>query len=108
MAEVINSVPVVTPAVQDDLQLSKVDKDTKEGEESNIYSYIFIAILSVVLILLLYYAYNRFVTNSVKDPFTKGNQQERDDPVVDFNLREVIEELRHTQGLILKTLSENN
>ncbi len=56
---------------------------------NNTYTYIFAAVLSVVLILLLYYAYSRFVTNTIEEPMTKGTEQERDDPVIDFNLREV-------------------
>lgn len=113
MSETISATPIVpniavpsTMSTVQDSSTAIVSDDTKS--ESNLYSYIFIGVLLVVLILLLYYAYNRFVSNSVKEPFTKGNQQERDDPVVDFNLREVIEELKRMQGQVLKTLSEQN
>jgi hypothetical protein len=37
---------------------------------------------------------------------TKGVEQERDDPVVDFNLREAIRDLQGIQQRVLSTLSE--
>ncbi len=77
-------------------------------QDNTLYTYIFIGVLSVVLILLLYYAYNRFVENSLNEPFSEGNEQERDDPVDDFNLREAIRELQNIQKRVLSTLSENS
>ena len=108
MSETSADNPIVSNSAQVKTQPTKdIDSDEQQSE-SGVYSYIFVGVLSVVLLLLLYYAYNRFVTNAVKEPFTKGNKQERDDPVVDFNLRETIEELRRLQGQVLKTLSESN
>jgi ABC-type arginine transport system permease subunit len=75
---------------------------------NNTYTYIFAAVLSVVLILLLYYAYSRFITNTVEEPMTKGTEQERDDPVIDFNLREAIKDLQNMQKNVMATLSENS
>lgn len=108
MSEATASVPVTTNVAAPIQAETPIPVVVKEESESNMYSYIFIGVLSVVLLLLLYYAYSRFVSNSIKDPFVKGNQQERDDPVVDFNLREAIDELRQIQGRVLKTLSEQN
>lgn len=65
-----------------------------------------VGVLTIALVLLLYYAYNRFVTNSIEEPMTKGLEQERDDPITDFNLREAIKELQGIQRRILSTLSE--
>lgn len=87
---------------------STTDSSNKKEETSNAYYYVFIGFLSVVLILLLYYAYCRFVENSVEEPFVKGQTQERDDPVIDFNLRESIKELQNLQRNIMSTISENS
>ena len=64
------------------------------------FSYVFIGLLVVALVILMYYAYCRFIDNSTEEPMSKGVEQERDDPIVDFNLREAIRELQ-------STLSEN-
>ncbi len=82
--------------------------DTTTEPVNNTYTYIFAAVLSVVLILLLYYAYSRFVTNTIEEPMTKGTEQERDDPVIDFNLREAIKDLQNMQKNVMATLSENS
>ena len=87
------------------------NKDPSKDEvtqSTSTYNYIFIGVLSVVLILLLYYAYSRFVENSVEEPFTKEPAQERDDPVIDFNLREAIKELQALQRNIMSTISDNS
>lgn len=103
---VTSATPDVVSAPSDK-DASNLDEKTK-AEANSLYTYIFIGILSVMLLLLLYYAYNRFTTNTVSDPFVEGNRQERDDPVVDFNLREAINELQQIQARVLKTLSENS
>mgnify|MGYP000208017512 CR=1 FL=1 len=82
--------------------------DAGDKESTSIYNYIFVGVLAVALICLLYYAYCRFSENSTAEPFTKGTAQERDDPVIDFNLREAIKELQNTQRQIMKTISENS
>lgn len=83
-------------------------KETTADDSASMYNYIFVAVLSVVLILLLYYAYCRFAENSVDEPFVKGQTQERDDPVIDFNLREAIRELQNIQRNIMSTISDNS
>jgi cytochrome c-type biogenesis protein CcmH/NrfG len=83
-------------------------KETTTDDSASMYNYIFVAVLSVVLILLLYYAYCRFAENSVDEPFVKGQTQERDDPVIDFNLREAIRELQNIQRNIMSTISDNS
>lgn len=85
-----------------------VNKPSNTEEKNSTYTYIFIGLFIVVLMLLIYYAYNRFVTNTITEPMTKGTEQERDDPVVDFNLREAIRDLQNIQKNILSTLSENS
>ena len=80
---------------------------TEKETESSVFKNIFIGILVLALVFLIYYAYNRFVANSIAEPMTKGLEQERDDPVVDFNLREAIRNLRNMQKNVLSTLSEN-
>jgi len=82
---------------------NKSTDDTQGGSWSK---YIFIGVLTVVLILLVYYGYETFVKNSSKETFTKGVEQERDDPVIDFNLREAIRDLQTIQKNVLSTLSQ--
>jgi len=86
--------------------IKKIENTT--NSDDSLYSYVFMGVLAVVLIMLLYYAYNRFVENSINEPFTEGTEQERDDPVDDFNLREAIKELQAIQKRVLSTLSETS
>ena len=114
MAEVNSS---ATPAVDKPTQESSGSNTSNQGdqlkaeilgsaEEKSWLTYAFIGVLTVALVLLLYYAYGRFVSNSIEEPMTKGVKQERDDPVVDFNLREAIKDLQGMQQRVLSTLSE--
>ncbi len=79
---------------------------TEATESKPVLKYVLIGVLTVALILLVYYAYARFVDNSLTEPMAKGVEQERDDPVIDFNLREAIKNLRNIQQNVLKTLSD--
>ena len=97
MTEVINPV-AVQPA-----QSSSTDSD--KSESSSWGSYIFTGIAVVVLLYTCWYAYGKFVENSCAEPFVKGLTQERDDPVVDFNLRDAIKQLEGTQRNILQRIS---
>jgi len=91
-----------------DNKLNNLDKNAEnnESDSNSKYKMVFTGILILVLIALLYYSYNRFVTNKITEPMTKGVEQERDDPVIDFNLREAIKELQNIQKNVLSTLSE--
>jgi hypothetical protein len=75
-------------------------------ESSNVVKYILIGVITISLVLLVYYAYARFIDNSLTEPMSKGVEQERDDPVVDFNLREAIKNLQNIQKNVLSTLSD--
>ncbi len=79
---------------------------TEATESSPVLRYALIGALTVALILLVYYAYARFIDNSLSEPMAKGVEQERDDPVIDFNLREAIKNLQNIQQNVLKTLSD--
>ena len=82
-------------------------KSSPEDEESRpVFRYVMIGVITIALVLLVYYAYSRFVENSVNDGTSKNAEQERDDPVTDFNLREAIKNLQNIQNNVLKTLSE--
>lgn len=105
--------PEATPSSLTESSIQSADttksvETTKSDEKTTVGTYIFIGVLSLVLIALIYYAYNRFVENSVEEPFTDGVEQERDDPVVDFNLREAIADLNGMQQKVLSGLSENS
>lgn len=97
------TIPATQPAASTATQETP---QTDQPVENSVLRYVFIGVLSVALIFLIYYAYNRFVANSLAEPMTKGTEQERDDPVVDFNLREAIKHLNSTQKRILSTLSD--
>ena len=88
---------IVTPAATVEQESSKTSMST----------YIIVGALVVLLIGLLYYAYIQFVSNSTtSETMMKGLEQERDDPVIDFNLREAIRDLQNMQKNVLSTLSE--
>ena len=110
MSGVAQPNPVVRPDVSNATPLSgdgmsSANDTTKDTEETSLSTYIFIGLSIVILCLLFYYAYNRFITNSIKEPLTAGLKQERDDPVVDYNLRDEIRSLENLQRNILKKIS---
>jgi hypothetical protein len=102
-----DTVPTTQTTNIPDYKQIPVATPNTESSDSNVVTYVLIGVCIIVVVLLIYYAYKRFIKNSIKDPFTKGQEQERDDPVVDFNLREAVLELQDMQKQILKTLSDN-
>ncbi len=100
----------VEPPQPNTLEVSQpvesIEKKDEPGAENSILKYVIIGVLIVALVFLIYYAYNRFVANSLSESMTKGVEQERDDPVIDFNLREAIKNLQNMQKRVLSTLSE--
>lgn len=92
----------------DDQQLdSKLDAHTVSNS-SKIITYLLYAVIIIGSMYLLYYLYNHW--NKTKqmpsESFVKGNTQERDDTIADFNLHETIKDLENAQQNILKNLSE--
>ncbi len=102
---IIESSPSIQAVPAPQVEQVTIDNDDQKAENS-ILKYVVIGVLVVSLVFLIYYAYNRFVANSLTEPLTKGVEQERDDPVVDFNLREAIKNLQNMQKRVLSTLSE--
>jgi len=95
---------------------SKLPIDNKESENvinepTNLNpkstNYIVVGILVIVLVILIYYAYQQFTENKEIEPEAKPRPEPTDDTVIDFNLRESIEELRGIQKKIVQGLSEN-
>jgi hypothetical protein len=76
-------------------------------EETSFGTYLLIGLIIVVLCLLGYYAYGKFIENSKCEPFVKELTQERDDTVVDFNLRDSIKQLESMQKNILSRISSD-
>ena len=68
--------------------------------------YIVYGLCAIVTILLLYYAYSRFVENSVDEPFVKGQSPERSDAAADYNLHEAVYKLENMQKRILRSVSD--
>ncbi len=65
--------------------------------------YFVLAVIVVCVLYLLYSVYKKFVSN--QESFIKGNEQERTDTVVDFNLTAAIKELENLQNNILSKIS---
>jgi len=85
---------------------SLLDTQTENDKKP---SWITIGIIIVCVlgcIWLMYFAYGKFIGNS-KERFIKDLQQERDDPVVDYNLRDSIAELENIQRSILKKITSD-
>lgn len=81
----------------------------KKEEPSNLGNYIIAGVLALILIVLLYYAYDAFISNSGEEEgFVEGQRQERDDTVVDFNLEDAISALERKQSKILRHLSTDS
>lgn len=72
-------------------------------KKSAVYYFTF-GVVIICILYILYHAYNKFMCNS-QESFVKGNEQERTDTVVDFNLREAIKELENLQNSILTKVS---
>ena len=72
-------------------------------KKSAVY-YFTLGVVIICILYILYHAYNKFICNS-RESFVKGNEQERTDTVVDFNLREAIKELENLQNSILTKVS---
>jgi hypothetical protein len=88
---------------------SAKNPEEQSGEATSLTTYVFIGFLIATLLVLSYYAYAKFVENSncSSEAFIEGNRQERDDPVMDFNLRAAIQDLENKQRAVLKKLSSD-
>lgn len=91
-----------TPVTTNDANV-KSDND-KSKEQDPAMRWFLIAVLTTAVILIIWYAYCCF--NNGKESFKKGTEQERDDPIADFNLREVLNDLKVRQKMIMSSLSE--
>lgn len=92
----------------DNLDNNNTDNNIKgndESEKTPIYKYILYGLCVVALLLLCYYAYNRFIANSDDCENQDDQQQEANDELPDYNLREAINNLETMQHKILKNLS---
>lgn len=98
--------PQQVPPQQVFVQLSPQNAVTPDGDQkkSSVAIYIFWAAIIAIIIFVLYYGYNHFTADSTKEQFTQ--EQERDDPATDFNLRAAIKKLNDMQKKVLAGLSE--
>ena len=72
--------------------------------DNNIKSYIIIGILSILFIIIIYYAYITFIDNSESLMI----KTEKEDKIIsDFNLKNVIKDLQRLQQKIRSKLSED-
>lgn len=114
MTEVVKSDTTEVTKNETDTSVTKsestnaVDAADSQKSETNWGRIVMVGILVALVICLLWYGYCKFVSNQkIKEKMTKDAEGERDDPVVDFNLRESIMELEDMQKRILSGLSDN-
>jgi len=88
------------------VETSKSESQDKK-EETNAWTYVFYGLVVLGIVLLAWYAYGRFVENSISEPFVEGQRQERGDPIMDFNLHEAIKDLERMQKKVLQRLSND-
>lgn len=103
---VVQEPNTVEPVVE---QNSTSELEVPEDEKRPWLRYVLIAVLVVGLCCLLYYGiakWSELKESGSAESMTKGVEQERDDPVVDFNLREAIKNLQSMQKKVLSQLSE--
>lgn len=79
-----------------------------DDKKSNLITILIYTIFIVVVIVCLYYAYQQFTENCNSENFSKNPEQERTDPIMDFNLQETIFQLNKQQNNILKGLSNES
>lgn len=97
-----------TPAPDTETLVVKTESDEKQTS-SNLIKFLIYGLCVVIIVMMCYYAYNYWVENQDKpDTFVKGLTQERDDPVMDYNLHEAIDDLEKKQRAILQTLSQDS
>jgi uncharacterized membrane protein YukC len=104
----------ISPPIESEYVTSK--KDTKRSDTKNIsattgipvVTYVFIGLFITVLLALLYYAYYKFVDNSITKTASKKKYNDRSDkPISDFNLQDTINGLKAKQDNVLRRLSSD-
>jgi hypothetical protein len=96
-----NTILNTTPSKK--LDSNKSTDNTKDPEESKLLFYIIVSVCILGVIFMIWYAYTTWVNNSEgKDGFSS-----KDSPVMDFNLKENIEDLEKQQSKILDRLSKD-
>jgi hypothetical protein len=78
-----------------------------DTESSSALVLILYCVAIVLIFYLLYHSYQQFLENRCSDGFVAGQQQERSDVVVDFDLQGEIRQLENMQRNILNNLSSN-
>lgn len=98
-----------TATATPDTETLVVKNEDEKQTSSNLVKYFIYGLCVVIIVMACYYAYQQFVENQDKpDAFVKGLTQERDDPVMDYNLHEAIDDLEKKQQAILQTLSQDS
>ena len=90
-------------------EASVVTKEPQTSKPVSYYTYAVYFFAFVAVILLIWYMYARFSDNSsgLREPFTDGQKQERDDTAADFNVAEEVDKLNRKQKQILSGLSQS-
>ena len=71
--------------------------------ESSTWYYIIVGICTLCVVVLIYYSYRAWVKNAD----SSDGRVDKDDPVMDFNLKENIDQLEKMQNKILDKLSKD-
>lgn len=80
---------------------SSVNATSGEESDSSLYTYILIGLGVIIFIILAWYIYSKFTENACKD----DDKAEKDENIMDYNLREEIQKLEQMQRNILKKVS---
>jgi p-aminobenzoyl-glutamate transporter AbgT len=75
-------------------------------DKKPLMSYIVIAVVVVIIIAALWYGYSQFTKNQ-KTQVKVKKDPERDEAIIDYNLRDEINELEKIQQNVLKNLSSD-
>lgn len=100
---VVEQTPETSNIIQNELKQNSISEDQPVNP---IYGYMAIGVIIVVILIVIYLAYEHFINNTEKsEGFVKGQEQERTDLVMDFNLQQVVDNLNELQRKIVKNLS---
>jgi len=108
MSEPVIVQPAPQPINQITNQLDNQAVNEIVKEKSKLTTYILYGVCIIGLIVILYIAYSRFISNSeCDDDEPKKIKKEKDEPVSDYNLYEAIDELKAIQQNVLRNISDD-
>lgn len=95
--------PLVSPS-NTTVDTNKPVTDVQEAP-TEIWTYILVGILIVSIVILFWYAWNKWATGS--EEYVDEKEVVKDDKLADFNLRDMIEDIEAKQQKILQRLTSD-